>query len=359
MSVPTTSRCSVSERILGKSFRAIQIENDLIAVTVLVDKGADIYQFIYKPRQLDVLWKTPWGINDRSRGTQTNFSSEAAWLETYPGGWQDIFPNGGDACFYKGVELNFHGEASTTAWDYAVKSMSDQAAEVELSTRLFRSPFRLTRTMRVEAGQPMLILRERITNEGGEVMDYMWGFHPAFGAPFLNEACHIDIGTRQFVADDMFDGEGNPLQPGEQYTWPLARRNDLAVDMSGVPPLGSPRAVMAYFHSFESGWYGITNRDMGLGVGLVWPTDVFPYAWLWQEMCSSPGYPFYKNTYTMAIEPFSSIPGRGLVSVMETTGSQRTLAAGESVEAELRAVFYQATQGIKRIEKDGTVVVAK
>jgi hypothetical protein len=34
----------------------------------------------------------------------------------------------------------------------------------------------------------------------------------------------------------------------------------------------------------------------------------------------------------------------------------RTLAPGESTEADVRAVFYDSTGGIARIEADGTVV---
>ena len=58
----------------------------------------------------------------------------------------------------------------------------------------------------------------------------------------------------------------------------------------------------------------------------------------------------------MAIEPFSSIPGQGLVAAMEKTGTHRTLGAGHSVEAELRAVFYESATGIDHIEADGTAV---
>jgi hypothetical protein len=52
--------------------------------------------------------------------------------------------------------LNFHGESSVAAWDHTIVEASGDAAEVHLTTRLFRSPFRMERTMRVEAGRPVL-----------------------------------------------------------------------------------------------------------------------------------------------------------------------------------------------------------
>ena len=351
-------RCSVQEQRLERDVRALRIESDLLAATVLLDKGADIYQLIYKPRDLDVLWKTPWGLRS-PRAPQSAFSSTAAWLETSPGGWQEIFPSGGGPCVYKGVELNFHGEASVAAWDHTIVEAGGDAAEVRLTTRLFRSPFRLERTMRVEAGSPALLLRERITNEGGEPIDYMWGHHPSFGAPFLSEACRIDIGARALRADDIFDGPHNPLTPDRRYGWPAGERDGLGADLSAVPGPAAPRHLLAYFEDFDAGWYGITNTELGLGVGLVWPKEIFPYAWFWQELHASSGHPWYRGTYVMAIEPFSSFPSQGLVAAIEKTGSHRTLAAGASVEAELRAVFYESATGIERIDPDGRVVVRR
>ena len=63
-------RCSAHEQRLDHDVRALRIENDVLAATVLIDKGADIYQLIYKPRDLDVLWKTPGGCATRAPPSQ-------------------------------------------------------------------------------------------------------------------------------------------------------------------------------------------------------------------------------------------------------------------------------------------------
>ena len=349
--------CRVSEQVLKRSLHAIKIENDLLSATVLLDKGADIYELIYKPRRMDVLWKTPWGLREQARGVATAPDSATVWLENYAGGWQVLFPNGGDECIYKGVALNFHGEASTTAWDCQIVTQGPDAAEVRLYTRLYRSPFRIERTMRVEKGRPILTIGERVTNEGNEPLDYMWGHHPALGAPFLSGACRIDVGARALLADDAYVGAANPLQPGRRYAWPAAEVDGATLDLSLVPGRGATRDLMAYFSDFESGWFAVTNCELGFGFGLTWPAEVFPYAWFWQELQASGGFPFYKGAYTMAIEPFSSVPGQGLVAVMQKTGTQRSLAAGQSAEVTLRAVLYESTSGVREISPDGTVRV--
>lgn len=348
-----TSGCEVQEITLGRTVRALHLENDLLATTILLDKGADIYELTYKPKQMDVLWKSPWGLKEPGRGPAAYVTnSETIWLEHYAGGWQELFPNGGDPCEYKGVELSFHGEASMIPWDYEIIENSADAAEVRLSARLRRSPFRIERRMRVEAGQPVLTLHGKITNEAGEPMAYMWSHHPAFGAPFLSGACRIDTDAAALQVDDGYVGTHNPLERNARYDWP---RTSDGLDLSHVPDETAQRDLLAYFTDFNSGWYAITNAELGFGVGLVWPKADFPYAWFWQEMNASPGFPFYQNCYVMAIEPASSIPGQGLAAVMEKTGLHRELDPGESAETTLRAVFYESTTGVAALSPDGQV----
>lgn len=342
--------CAITQLTIENGIRAVKIENDVLTATILVDKGADIYALEYKPKGIDVLWKSPWGLKAAGQAIQTSFASEVAWLEQYAGGWQLLFPNGGAACTYKGVELNFHGEASVVPWHFTEHS-DGSMAELRLETRLFRSPFRIQRTLRVEQGLPQLVIRECITNEGGEPLDYMWGHHPAYGAPFLSEHCIVDTGARRVRVDAEYTGNNNPLELDARADWPHVSGTDL----SKVPGRESkPRDTLAYLTDFEAGWYGITNTHLGFGVGLTWDTAAFPHAWYWQEMHSSGGFPWYKNVYVMAIEPNSTIPGNGLVAAMREN-AHLTLGAGESVETELRAVFYQSRAGIVGIDRAGTV----
>jgi uncharacterized protein DUF4432 len=350
----SSEKCSVSADH-AQPLRPLVIQNDLLSATVLLDKGADIYQLVYKPSAIDVLWKTPWGLKRPGVGVPSATESTAMWLEVYPGGWQEIFPNGGAACVYKGAELNMHGEASMTSWDAQITHERGAKAEVLLTTRLARSPFRIERTMRVEQGRAVLAISERITNEGDEPMAYMWGHHPAFGGPFVSEACRIDLDAKSIRADDLYDPPNNPMEMDRTYSWPTVERAGRQYDLSRIPARSRPSACLGYLQDFTSGWYGITNTEMGFGVGLTWPVEIFPYAWLWRELSSSSGYPWYRAAHTMAIEPFTTIPGRGLVTAIEK-GTHRTLEPGASVAANLQAVFYESHNGISGIRADGTVV---
>jgi galactose mutarotase-like enzyme len=342
----------------SQPLRPLLLQNDLLAATILLDKGADIYELTYKPKATDVLWKTPWGLKRSGPGVPSTADSTARWLEVYPGGWQEIFPNGGAPCSYRGAELNMHGEASVTSWDWQVVQDNGPRAEVRLTTRLARSPFRIERTMHVETGKPILYIDEQITNEGDEPMAYMWGHHPAYGAPFLSESCRIDLDAKSIRADDAYDPPNNPMHPDRDYAWPMVERDGRKHDLSRVPPKCEPSACLGYLHDFKSGWYGITNTAMGFGIGLTWPVEVFPYAWLWRELSSSSGYPWYRAAHTMAIEPFTTIPGQGLATGIKK-GTHRTLEAGATVTANIRALFYESRVGITGINADGTVIQRK
>ena len=206
--------CRVTVGRCGPYPNAVTLENGWMAVTVLPDKGADIHALWYKPQDLDVLWKAPWPVKMPGTLLPVASDSETLWLEHYPGGWQELFPNVGDACTYRGVELGFHGEASVLPWSYDVIQRTQRQVAVRFSVDLYHSPFTLTRTMSLKQGEPVLILSEEVANEAPVEMDLMWGHHPAYGAPFLSGACVIDAAADTVMADCTYDPPGNYLTPG-------------------------------------------------------------------------------------------------------------------------------------------------
>lgn len=338
-----------------RGLRALTLSNGLVSATVLPEKGADIYSLVYEPRSLDVLWKSPWGLRHPG-GMPAAPTSEVAWLDHYAGGWQEIFPNGGDACEYRGAALSFHGEASVAEWDYSVRQDGGAAVEIDFTVELARSPFRIRRTMRVERGLAALLLDEQIENRGEEDLHFMWGHHPALGAPFLAGGCLLQIPARAFEAHDVEISPACRVAAGARGGWPgLTGKSGQRVDLSVVPEAGERVTEFGYLRDLDAGWYGFSNPELGLGFGLAWPAEVFPYLWFWQELRGSFGYPWYGRCYVMAVEPFTSIPGAGLERAMER-GTAPILAAGANIQARLAAVFFAGGE-IDSITLDGAVQV--
>ncbi|MCC7357926.1 MAG: DUF4432 family protein [Anaerolineales bacterium] len=347
--------CQIRELTLPPGNRAVVLENDLLAATILPEQGADIYALVYKPRGVDVLWKSG-RLQAGRRAVPPGEPSLSAWLNTYSGGWQVLFPNGGAANAHQGLTHSFHGEAAVSAWDYTVPSAGPRAAEVRLSVTLAHSPFRLERTLRLEAGRPVLQLHEQVSNTSAAVQAYICGQHPAFGAPLIGPACRIDTGASFLLADPAASGPASPLTAGSRYPWPVPAAAGRAAAVNTLPDQATPRRLMAYFTDFEAtAWYALTNTALGFGVGLAWPRVVYPYAWFWQELRATPDFPWNGQAYVMAIEPATCFPAHGLAAVARQTGTVRSLAPGAAISVDLCAAFYDGSRGVARLAPDGTV----
>lgn len=288
-----------------RGWKMIRLRTKELEVDLVPGKGADILQVRWLPDDLDLLWSTPWGLRERG-SVSTSGDSYANFMENYPGGWQTVFPNGGRESVAGGVRHGFHGEACLASWDWQITRTG-----VELSTRLVRSPFRLTKMITLEGSR--LRVDEVAENVGGEPFDAVWCHHPAFGAPFLGRGSRLDTAARGFINDESPTGD---LDPGHESEWPYAvGRSGEKIDLRVLPGSDAGIARLGYLTDFDRGWAAITSHEHGVRAELEWNTDVLPHAWLWLESNASPGFPVYKGWYVMAIEPASSYPAQGIDEV--------------------------------------------
>lgn len=353
----TRPPCTVEVVNRAPGLRAVRLNNPFLTVEVLPDKGADIYAIIHRKTGVDVMWKSPLGLRGLGEGWASPHS-EVAWLEHYEGGWQELLPHTGPPETYKGVELSFHGESTLLPWHYQIVREAGDEIIVDFHVRLFRSPFALQRRMSMDAITGCFRLRERVTNLAGEAMDFVWGHHPAYGAPFLSEHLTVQTNARSVWTDPGYDSEYCRAIPGERSEWPYARGKDgQPVDLRRFVSQQARNFFMGYLSDFAGQpWYALLNAQLKLGAAVTWSGDVFKHLWFWQEMRASAGFPFYARTYTTALEPHTSYP-HGLVNVMNTTQTHRTLQPGESLDAELTFVLFdcEGDETIGRVEMDGTI----
>src|SRR4051794_29254076 len=159
--------------------RLVTLENELLRVSVLAGKGADIVELNYKPRDLDFVWLNPGGVRNQTDYLSTSPDPLATFVDTYPGGWQEILPSGGAPSSHLGAKFGQHGEVSNLPWDVRIDEDSERAVAVTFSVRGHKAPFHLERTMRLEAGEPAVAFRETLTNESDVAVQAMWGHHIA------------------------------------------------------------------------------------------------------------------------------------------------------------------------------------
>lgn len=333
--------------------RALFLENERLRVGVLVDKGADIFQFLYKPTDTEFMLHTPWGL--RRPAIQSPQTAWGTFLDYYEGGWQEILPNGGPACTYRGVALGLHDEISVIPWQFQVVVDTPAEVQVALAVRPFRTPFYLRRLMRLRSHEAILTLEETLTNESGETLDFMWGHHPAFGAPFLGPECRIDLPGEALILETIEGAAGTRLGGG-RHRWPLATARDGAlVDFSRPEPGGAGVEDLGYVLNLPEGWYAVTNQAAQVGFALTWSLTAFPYLWVWRQFNGGADYPWYKRVYTMALEPWSSYPSGGLVTAV-ANGSAAQLGPGQSITTILRAVAYANVRSVKRVSPEGEII---
>jgi hypothetical protein len=333
----------------------LMIENDLVSALVAVDRGADLISLVFRPRNLDVLWK-PGRAGQLPNGLEP---TEGEWHAGYPGGWQTILPNFGPPNRYDGRWLGMHGEAACVPWTIDEIGQSHGIAALTASTTPHSVPLRVSRTLSLRAGEPVLRITEAVTNLSNQPIACMWGHHPAFGPPFLSPHCIIDTSARTVEPDAGYRNPSCDLAGGARTAWPCAQtKSGMTVDLSRPPPPGAGVSRVVTLSGFADPWYAITNVELGVGVGLAWTADPFPYACLWQESDGSADAAFGAGPYALAIEPHSSYPGHGLAAVARSTGTQLTFAPSERRTVRLCVTFFQGTGRVTAVGLDGEVARA-
>ena len=345
--------CRVSDEWTYKGMRAVILENDLLRVVVLVDKGSDIIEFRYKPYDVNFLL---------DRGIRAPLSGDAlgetAVVDYYSGGWNEILPSGGAASSYRGAKFGEHGEISLIPWRHAVIEDRPDRAAVKLWVRAFRTPFYLEKTLSLVADKAALFIEERLTNEAGEPVHCMWGQHIAFGNPFLLDGALIHIPAKRILVHEHMEGyEPRRFAPEADSAWPhVPGAAGGTVDARVVPPYGDEHTQeIAYLTELTGGWYAITNPAKRVGFGLQFDHTLFRYVWYWQQLSDvATGYPWWGRLHTTALEPWTSYPTNGLGDAV-ANGSALLLQPGETVETRLCAVAFDGITDISRITAAGDV----
>ncbi len=339
--VPYTQGRNFGCRILEFTFqglRCVTLENQLVRISIAAEKGADIYEFLHKPTDTELLLRTPLGLRSQPAVLPTVALREGSFLDFYEGGWQELFPAAGDfPCEYKGAQIGQHGEVGLLPWSYRVNEDEPERVSVTFSVATTRTPFRLERTMILENGKGVLQIRERVVNTGCEAMEFMWAHHPAFGWPFLEEGCEILMPACNAV---VLNSENAPTTRlvEQQVPWPrLKGKNGATVDLSRMPGPEAKAHDLAFLRDFDRGWYSIRNPRLRLGFELSWQRQVFPYVWFWQVTRGAFGYPWYGTTYNLAMEPHSSL--LPMLPRAVEQGTTLKLEPGAELMTELEAVI--------------------
>ncbi|MCC5833184.1 MAG: DUF4432 family protein [Opitutales bacterium] len=298
-----------------KGHDVVSIENSLVRLTVLLSKGADITEFRFKPFDIDVLWHSKRELPNLERFIPETAQGWDSFFDFFVGGWQESFPTGNTVGAHRLGQGTLHGEVSILPWEYEIISQSKERIEVRFFVECRRNPFRLERRISLNEGEAQVAFDETITNLSPLELEYAWGHHPSFGAPFLSEACVLDLPAGNYSTRERSEISQPRLMPDQKSDKPIVKTVDGDdVDLRSVP--GADSGTWDNFEvalsSAEPGRVAIRNPDLGFGFGMSWDREAFPYLWEW-EVCSGwPNYPLWGREYLLALEPFNCPIGGGL-----------------------------------------------
>jgi len=340
-------KVTIDDDYTYKGYRLVIIENDYLKIVVLPEKGADIYQFLDKKNNIDFLWKTPMGLREKVKDIPAGYGNESNFTDSYEGGWQMVFPNGGSSCCYKGVNLEMCGDAQTCSWKYRIIKNGPDCVKVAFETETHRLPFKLQRIMEVRKDESVMKMKEIIQNNSNEPMEYMWGQHIAFEGDLIRDGnwqirvpCYKVYTNTGALAEQTKPPAGNRkcrLPSNGEFTWPKVTGADGSlVDLSLIPREEDQSCDIAYLHELSKGWYALVNETEELAFHFSWPEEVFPYVWYYQNFKGSFGYPWYGRGNGIALEPITSYPALGLQEAI-LRENHRVIEAREEIKADFSA----------------------
>jgi galactose mutarotase-like enzyme len=334
--------CRIRE-YLYRDLKTVVLENELLRIAVLADKGADIFEFLYKPLDLDVLWHSFNGVRSPRGFITGRMAPGSSFLDFYEGGWQELFPSIDQESEYLGAPLGTHGEVCLLPWEYRIERNEPEEIRVRFQVRTVRTPFLLVRTLVLKTEDPTLFIEESVTNEGGQGLQFMWGHHPAFGPLFLDDSCRIEIPAGCPARTTKRElGPHGVLPRDVEFEWPFVKGLDgKRWDLSRVPPPDSRIFQMFYLHDLPEGRYGLCSGNFGVRFELTWDRGVFPILWVWAPYGGAVGYPWYGRNFNLALEPWSTVPSN--LDQDAAGNAMIPIASGQTTSTSLRAAISRAS----------------
>ncbi len=341
--------CRFTEITL-QGMRALVLQNEKLHITVLLDHGADIIEFAYKPTDTDFVWRNPMGFSSIKKLQMAPVDSEI-FADNYLGGFFEIAPSIGGSGRYEGITFGGYCESNQLPWEYAVECDTSECITLRCFVRLNKLPVQLDRRMTLRTGVAALEMKETMTNLGRTAIPYQWGWHPNIGGGFLNEHCVVE----------MDPGEMRVMRPSARFGsyatgyWPMLTDPDTgaAVNYSEMLAPGTMLDELVDVQIAGEGWAAVRDTEKGLGIALSWEKDAFPYAAVWESCCHREGNFRLGGAYVMCFL-LRSQRTMGLPAAVEEN-SARWLDGMQSTDTRLTLSVFEGKKEVKGVNADGSV----
>ncbi len=285
-------------------YKSLILENDVLRVMLLIDRGCEIIEFNYKKMDLDFVWRTPNGL-EALKNFSKDYGDDYTLTDYYTGGWFEAFPVCGSGGDYFGTHMPVYGEVCYLPWDYEVLKDDEKEIIVRAYCKTIRSPFYLEKKLVLKLGKPTLLIEESIKNLSTEKLNFNLGYHPNFGKSFIDDEIEFEISNCDI--EILWSCENSRFNLEEKGNWPyLKDKKGKKIDLRIVPVKGSGVNEIINLKGIEDGVIKVKNKNKNIGIKVSFDTKIFKNAILWIVRNGDKGYPRYGNTNVVCVLPKSN-----------------------------------------------------
>ena len=288
---------------LYQNRRAVQVENDRLRLTVLVE-GGHIAEFQHKAAGVNPLWTPPWpsiepSTYDRAKHPEYGDDAESKLLAGIMGHNLCLDMFGVPSAEEAAAGVTVHGEAPVAPF-----RITESAGELIAAAALPAARLRFERRIRLEG--PWARISETVENLSALDSPVAWTQHVTLGPPFLERgSTQFRLpGTRSKVLEEK-PGDGGYMETAAEFDWPFVPRigggaadlrvfNDAAVSEGFTTHLMDPSRERAFFFAWSP-------RTKVL-FGYIWKQSDFPWLGIWEENHSRTSPPWGGRTVTRGME---------------------------------------------------------
>ncbi len=144
--------------------QGVELDGDLVRMTLFPVAGAKILDLVHKPTGADLLWKNP---RVPLRRTYPGPNFDDVWC----GGWDELFPTD-PACTVGDTSFHDHGDLWFGPWEWEVVRDDGSEVELHLSRHTVALPCLMEKWITFRRDSPAIGFRHRLTNLGTQPVPY-------------------------------------------------------------------------------------------------------------------------------------------------------------------------------------------
>ncbi len=248
-----------------KGERAVILENDEFAATILPERGAKVASLFAKTYSRELLWQLPRASYSRAPDPTGPFGPEDST------GFDDLFPTISSCAYqedpWKATPMGDHGELWPIPWH----CQRDKDGGIVLAAEGREFPYRFEKRLSLRGSK--LRVDYQVVNKSNHYFHCLWAAHPLFSsAPGMNLRLPPLSGS---VINAFGSTELGPV--GALLGYPGKGDGDLSA-------VGVNTGMCRKFYvskSLSEGWCTLIDPVNGLQIRVSFPVDQVPYLGIW------------------------------------------------------------------------------